>query len=110
MLYNLPIDILSYINTFNYVIEQKLLKCVAKKFNMVQTKNFVDELTKYSTNFSVMGIAHKDNPLYFSVPDTKDKYFNNFSLLKNIWWFGVNTLFDVKKDVYVVMFDIDLPL
>lgn len=110
MLNSLPIDILSYINTFNYVTDQKVLKCVSNNFRVVKTGKYIDEVEKYSVNYSNMNIAHKENPAYYSIADTKDKYDNYYGLLKNIWWFGVNALFNVKKDKYIIIFDIDLPI
>ena len=110
MLHNLPIDILTYINTFNYVVDQKILKCVSKNFNMVKTGEYIDELCKYSRNFSDMNIAHKENSLHYSIANTKDKYNNECALLKNIWWFGIDGSFNVKRDKYIIMFDMNVPI
>jgi len=110
MLNDLPTDILSIINTFNYVFEQKALKCVSKKFDTITTGEYVDELRKYSTNFKDMNIAHKENPSYYSVSTIKDKYNNEYGELQHIWWFGVSTSFEVKIDKYVIVFDMELPI
>jgi hypothetical protein len=108
MLEKLPVDILYQVIDFNYVIDQKVLRCVSKYFGQIHTSEYVDELKKYSKNFMEMNIAHKENPLHFVIC-AKDKYSNSISILKNIWWFGINTEFDVRKDKYVILFDMCLP-
>jgi hypothetical protein len=106
----LPTEILNLINEFNYVCEQKILKCVSCKFSNIKTREYIEELKKYSKNYSELNIAHKSNSLYYSISDTKDEYNNSHAELKNIWWFGVSSEFIVKKDKYLIIFDMELPI